>query len=576
MHGLRMGKGCMDAFSDVLSSVYTDSALKHAIEVLDAGDAAVSDRNVRSVAERRALDEAGAVLAQMKPLATNLQTLGRAARKQGRVYDEMTRIASQAHSAVAVYAAEAQFLAEEQQKGARQINTLRAFMARVYLNESEKALLGDAASVLTPEFLAAFLRAREIHREAAPIVLAEFPRAGELLMHETGELLDSAYLKIQRAIEIELKHRGATAEASGETSGTLRQYMMLLADRPLLFKAVLENQSGTRKARLGHEFATMLTKEQGAASFAPVRFLGSVLAWIHATVVNELEHISLLLDPGEQDASLASSHLISSLLSTSNPHQIVTELVDQVVGSLEPSIRQHLNALVVAQSDPAVLDEMQSVLLFYQKTVLAKYEQPKLNALFSQLSENMSNQFARLLPAGWEARVALSAQLLRTYEQGVYVDPDFFSSRLDAVLDPILQNELAPQDPIGCLNTLDTAVSQLAGYVIAQPKLDHYRQLESEFVAKQVAKEVATMCTESKLTEFQVNAISLREFMSSMDAFLAGGGGQDLVIRLDRLSSPTTAHHIANAAIDEFVSQYEFATRDTSARPVDEVRSLLL
>ena len=39
-----------------------------------------------------------------------------------------------------------------------QINTLRAFMARVYLNESEKALLGDAASVLTPEFLATCLR----------------------------------------------------------------------------------------------------------------------------------------------------------------------------------------------------------------------------------------------------------------------------------------------------------------------------------------------------------------------------------------------------------------------------------
>lgn len=551
--------------SDALSTAYTDPVLKHVLTVLD--DDAVSDlnhRTVRTNAERRVLNHTGQVLEQLRPLSSSLESIGSSIARASAVYSEMRSIVLPYSTQLNSYAREAEFSQGETKRLESSRATLDAYMKTLYISPEEKNVLESGK--LDDSFFEVLNRVRDIHSQGAAALLAESPSAGELLMHESSKLLDTAYNRIKTSVEQEL--------SSGGTSN-LRKYMGLLAERPLLFKTVLSSESSARKTRLSREFAQFIAHEQSSVSTMPLGYLSSVLAWVHAAIVNEFEHISLLFDSQTENKQL------ENLLNTSDTQQVIAELVDGVLSTIESPLRQRVTSLVVAQTSLGLVDELQNVLDFYEQMLRNQFSMLKFLEVLTQLNASIDRQFEHLLSVqrpSWEQRVDTARDVVITHDKGL--GSNIAESRVALLLDD--SNSQAKQgeskqgesafEHIEQLNKLDYAVTHLAGYTTALAILEKLQQTGKKHESALVALEVEALKKNSSFTEFQAQALSAREFGIAFDRFLAQFDGE---ASLTDLESPTIAHRISSAAIEQFLNEYEFATRDTQLRSAEEVRSIL-
>lgn len=572
----------MESISDVLSSTYTDSELKHVISVLDQEKKSetklFTQRTVRHQVENKLFERSRNVWNQMRPLANSLQNIGTRIKEASDSYNEIQSLLFALQSSTAAFSENAQYLQSEVKLLERQENTADSYINAFHVCEADRAVIESAQTELSPEFFVVLERLKTIHSEAAKVLLAEAPSSGERLMLDIGKLLDQAYLRIKSVIDTELKRKSKNQDFESHPSN-LRKYTSYLVERPLLFQAVLQEQSELRRDSLMRQFSTFIALEQTNAHLMPSRFLGSVLAWVHAAIVNEFEHIGLLLDPESPSEESSSAHekSLEELLSTPDTRKIITELVDSVIAKLEAPLRQHINSVILAQSEASTVEELHNVLMFYQ-SMLAKYEQPTLLSLMSQLEGNLSRQFSHLLREKvntWESRIDLAVAVLNLHENGIYRDSKSTQTRLDEVLDDILAQKLENASPITALNIIDLAVTRLAGFIVAQTKLDKLGVLQTEYEAKQVQQEVKELKRASKITELQIESISEREFLTQFDEFLCVAN-VDLQTRLEQLNSPTLQNRISSTAILEFINEYEFVVKDVNnARTADEVRQLL-
>lgn len=573
----------MESISEILSSTYTDSELKHVISVLDQENESeqrlYTQRTIRSQVETKLFERARNVCNQMRPVAKSVQSVGARIKDASESYNEIFGLLTSIQLSTATFSENARYLQSEAKILERQENTADAYINAFHVCDADRAIIESVQPELTPEFFEALERLKLIHSEAAQVLLAEAPSSGEHLMLEVGKLLDQAYLRIKSVIDAELRLKSRSQDNEAPPPN-LRKYMSYLAERPLLFQAVLQEQSGLRQDSLVRQFSTFVALEKANAHLMPARFLGSVLAWVHAAIVNEFEHIGLLLDPETPPEEGSSTHekSLEELLSTSDTRKIIIELVDSVIAKLETPLRQHINSVTLAQTEASTVDELHNVLVFY-RTMLAKYEQPTLSSLLSQLEANLCRQFSHLMHerlTTWESRIDLALAVLNLHDNGIHRDSKSTQARLDEVLDDMLKQKLENAPPITALNIIDQAVSRLAGFVVAQNKLDKLGILQAEYETKQIQQEVKELKTASKLTELQVETISEREFLTQFDEFLCVAN-VDLQTRLEKLNSPTLQNRISSTAIIEFINEYEFAVKELkNARTAEEVRELLL
>lgn len=565
-------------YHDVLGAVYTDPALKSALEVLDKQPKKDSS-SVRTAAEATLLNDARAALQQLAPFEVSLSRLQTGVKAAESVYTELITLLNTSAEQMEGYKQAASEIESKRANETAKLDLLRAYSKSCRLQPQDIQILSAGNSELDNSFFESLDRVTNLQMEPAMLLLGEAPTIGERLMLETTKLLDNAYLRVETAARICLKDKRPAAA---------RPLLKRLAARPLLLKQVLADENADQRADLVKRFEQFAVAEQVSARVAPQRYLGSVLAFLHASVVNERENVSLLFEEGgnnqqETEPELGQGVYQGSGLGQgsevnilSNGGSIVDDLVDETVSALENPLRQHVTAAIVAQVSLPVVDEMQDVLQLYA-SMLQKHRLPAISRLLEQLDSALERQFSHCLAFvhGWDSAVDVAYAVLVQNDEGVAPSDEKAASKINLILRPQLDKALAQKsDNVSVLNTVDLAVMRLAGFAPAQPFLDELQDLstkhEQEF-ANELARELDQ---DSGVTETVEKRLPYDQFTQRFQRFLETASAR-LQNRVDQLTSPSVGAKVSELAVDAFITKYSMLPQSDDIPDSETLRSLL-
>lgn len=570
----------------LLGIAYADSSLKHELNVLDEilAGSDPNERLVRTRVEKDYLSKIQIVLDRLEPFYEAIQSTSSSIDRTEVVQNKMKALVSDLDTRA--FISDAQVLETEIQNLESKSHTLEAWNKSFALSSEDIQAL-ETHSVDSPTFSNALSRAREINNEAA-VVLAESPEAGEKMMGYLSKTLDSAYSRLQTAIDQRMTSVGVVDGSAG--LGALRKYIAIIAeDRPLVFKQLLSGVSATRRTALANQFTRLETDPS-----EPFRSLGDILAWIHSAIVQEFEYLSLLVADPDWDPQ--QTRMAASLLNSTDTQDIISDMVNQVTQILNSPLRLRITQITVNQQDPVVLDQCEVILRFYHG-MLTKYDQHVLIDAFKDAEDAISRQFVRsvnimlekyslhfsreLKPSPrLEAAVSLLADILRAHEHGLSSE---LNSRVQFLLYAPLQQareaaQRLPEDEreLAVLNCLDIVRTRLVPFIETGggPVARECERIEEEIAARsdtQGAVESRKLCEDSGILE----GITDNDFSMKFDLFLSSASF-DLAHRLRYVDSPTIASNITRAAVTRFVEAYAPLVERGAPRKVEDVRTLLL
>lgn len=564
------------------SAAYTDPQLKLCLDVLNRA-VPQSERTVRTESELAVLAETGSVLASLEPLQASLLRLNTSVQTCTQVHSSLLSLTQSCANDTQHFFTEATKHANSRKTAENQLAVLQTFVKECRVTSEDARVLEMPMPELTPEFFEALERVKRVQQQIGVMLLVEAPQVGEQLMQESTKILNTAYQKIFTAVQSALK-QGQSQSA--------RKLLSLLADRPMLFKQVLVSENASLRAQLVRDFEKFAAGEHATARIAPQRYLGSVLAFLHANVVNEYENINLLLDSENDNDSLNVSSG-SNGSNGSNETQtvsstVVDELVDDIVSGLEVPLRQNLNAVIVSQISAPLIDEMQHVLKLY-KSMLQKYALPSVTKQLSQIEDSLNRQFVHCVAfiRDWETAVDVAYALLVQNDEGVARNDAETADKVRQILMPSwtkfytpLQSEASKQGSIEVMNLVDTAVMRLAGFEPAQSCLDYFQETSDTHAAQLsdlLANELVLTSGLGKgptNQSNQSNKFNKDNYDSQMfDAFLASASAV-LQEMLEPLSSPMVSSAVYEQAVAKFVDQYAQLPPSSDMPSVDTVRLL--
>ncbi|KFD65233.1 hypothetical protein M514_06544 [Trichuris suis] len=178
-------------------------------------------------------------------------------------------------------------------------HTLNDFMSKYYLKPDEiKALQVDTSESIGDNFFAALKRAKEIHKDAEQLSLSKSNTAGLHIMEKMAAIMEKAYDDIYRWIQRESRRMSSDTVSFSRTAC---EAFAALQDRTTVFKYCVEEYCTARRSYLIHSFVDALSKrgldEKPIETFShePLRYVGSMLAWIHQATVHERDMALSLL-----------------------------------------------------------------------------------------------------------------------------------------------------------------------------------------------------------------------------------------------------------------------------------------
>jgi hypothetical protein len=171
---------------------------------------------------------------------------------------------------------------------------LNAFTTHFLISNSDLTVLTSSAEPLDDRFFSILARVKTIHRDCEALLGydGENQRLGLELMEQTARNLDAGFKKLYTWIQREFK----TLDLEDpHISTAIRRALRVLSERPTLFQNCLDFFAEARQSTLAEAFHAALTGSAGAAkaiefsTHEPLRYVGDMLAWVHAAGVSEKE-----------------------------------------------------------------------------------------------------------------------------------------------------------------------------------------------------------------------------------------------------------------------------------------------
>ncbi|CAN6636940.1 hypothetical protein TRVA0_016S00738 [Trichomonascus vanleenenianus] len=369
--------------SNILSTSYADSTIRIALEGLDTrvtANSVETRRNLRSSIEAEVIRANGQILKELGRFAEGIRDLGASVGELNRGLQRMEGQVSTAKRATSQIVRESEDLRRQDEKTVGKQVLLKAFRATFVLSEAEVASMAPGAP-LDDRFFATLARIKQIHGDCQALLATGSRDTGIEIMGAMSERLDAAYDRLHQAVERELK--SVSASQSGVSIGRgLRKALAHLAERPTLFDDALNGLCEKRQKNLATEFIAALTgsqsSSQGTQDSKPIdfyahdtlRYIGDVLAWIHAAAVGEKENLEALFGTDTMasgiEEGLASEPWMSCEAFDSSA--LVDEKVDRITGALVKPMKARIEQVLAAEPKIATLYEAQSVLMFYRTT----------------------------------------------------------------------------------------------------------------------------------------------------------------------------------------------------------------
>lgn len=181
-------------------------------------------------------------------------------------------------------------LARRDESEAKQ-HLLDAFCTHFLVPDADLTTLTSTAEPITERFFVVLAKVKQIHKDCEILLGYENQRLGLELMEQTARNLDAGFKKLYGWIQREFK--GLDLE-DPHISGSIRRALRVLSERPTLFQNCLDFFAQARETTLSDGFQAALTGSgtTQAIEFSthdPLRYVGDILAWVHAAAVSEKE-----------------------------------------------------------------------------------------------------------------------------------------------------------------------------------------------------------------------------------------------------------------------------------------------
>ncbi|XP_062131457.1 conserved oligomeric Golgi complex subunit 6 [Drosophila sulfurigaster albostrigata] len=427
----------------------------------------------------------------------------------------------------------------------------QAFLARFQLSVPEHQLLyGNVKDApIVPEFFKVLDRVQSIHSDCRLLMQCGYQTAALDIMEEMTLHQEGALERLYRWTQNHCRNL-----ENNEIGPLIVEAMSRLQDRPVLFKYVIDEYAIARRAVLVRQFIEALTEGGPGGNPKPIelhahdpkRYIGDMFAWLHQSIPNEKENLTLLFKKCDK-------HDISEQM-----QKALGYIADGVCHPLKVRVETILSS----EQDTIILFTISNLLRFYQQIMKQvvqggtleqclidlqlSSEQIYLNALAAQVRSVLQR------PAGTSLALeppqrdlvppASVARLLNILKEILSVATMVDGRQADitkivtCVIDPLLQSV---QESAAHLPTVDMAVyllnclyhmqSTLAVFEYMDERVERLQaqsdaQLDT-LTSEQASSLVANLnlgpiytILQSNQTKIETNLLKI--FMSKMDAFL--------------------------------------------------------
>jgi hypothetical protein len=329
----------------VLGNYMSDATTREVFEALEQRSLRMSElvepganglmarRELRSQVEADIIRAQGVVLREYAPVRRSVAALAAQLDRLNQVLADMTKQLARGDEITAPFVNQVDTLTARRREVVLKKQLLTLFRRRFTLTEYEEHLL--ASGDISGDFFGALARAEQIHADCLVLLALDNPKLGLAIMAKMN--LYTSRL-VQRIVEYCNKAFSNLHLLNTKLSlATIQQCLQYLQNQPEQLDDVISGFNSARSKALVDEFLQQINgdldrsesvkggrRRRSLASrhivllaHDPVRFIGDVLAYVHAVVVNERETINSIFAPSVLSPQLGLQlirHTLSALL----------------------------------------------------------------------------------------------------------------------------------------------------------------------------------------------------------------------------------------------------------------------
>ncbi|KAG5976196.1 hypothetical protein E4U55_007463 [Claviceps digitariae] len=290
----------------VLSMSFSDTEFRETLSLFDQRNLLNDAKNRRQIrldlqkdvikCNGLIIDQFGLVAEQLLHVKAVLDTLNAE-------YGDMKSQAEIAQNETSSILLDAVVLLKERESLRNKQGILLAFRDRFVMTETELVTLTSTAEPLDHRFYTALCKAKKINRDCEILLGIEKQTFGLDLMDQASKNLSLGFQKLYKWIQQELK---TFHPENPQMHSSIRRALRVLAERPSLFQACIDYFSEVRERVLSESFHVALTgtsssgtvddrvKPIDLTAHDAMRYVGDMLAWVHAAAVSEREAMEVL------------------------------------------------------------------------------------------------------------------------------------------------------------------------------------------------------------------------------------------------------------------------------------------
>lgn len=428
---------------------------------------------------------------------------------------------------------------------------LTAFNTHFLLTESEVTILTSTAEPVTADFFHVLVKAKRIHRDSRLLLGGENQRLGLEILEQSSRHLTAAFQKLHRWVQREFKNLDLE---NPQINASIRRALRVLAERRALFDSCLDAFAQARQRTLSDAFHAALTggasgpggqdrqKPIEFSAHEPLRYVGDMLAWAHASTVSERESLeTLFIYEGDEIARGIREGLESEPWQTAEEQGIeerfdgrlaLEQLVSSNLSGVAAILRQRVEQVILSHDEPVLAYKIVNLLHFY-RAIFAKLDahaqgstaqtQSSLIVMLDALADTALSRFTETMryaaattldnyehvpipedlspPAFLEEALDTLSALLTSYESSASMS-DPTGAGLDLLYAEALDPFLAACDSLTATipSVSDAAVFAANCLVAAQSTVSSYSTLP---VSKSTALQSAIDILATRLVESQ-------------------------------------------------------------------------
>jgi hypothetical protein len=413
-----------------------------------------------------------------------------------------------------------------------------AFLAKFQLSEEEMHWLkGRPGEDISPEFFSVLCRVREIHENCKQLLRTSQQRLGLEIMERMAMYQEAAFERLYHWILTQVHNASLD---SSDLPQTVRQGLLTLQERPILFDHSISELSQARRSLLVQAFIDALTRGGPGGMPRPIelfshdalRYVGDMFGWLHQGLASERDFLVGIfgkMDEKIPDTLAQVTEGVCRPLRVRVEQVIVSELPSTTAFKVSSLLRFYLNILtdfVPAKSQ--LVTTCREMSEFSIRVFISN-----LHSTTNRLLESVEMPSIDLVPLkGFKETVLLMQEILGDQDLTKVHSKEFESDLpqiFTAIVEPLLQfcNETAaklsspPSTAVYLINCLYSLHSTLSVYEFTDHWLEKLAGQQQAYVDTLVDHQASHYLVAGKLGDIYtpINQKTLGTMITQMPGY---------------------------------------------------------